>query len=103
MVLRAFIQNCFANAVKSHAGKAIVQAIQSQPDPPAPAEAPEPCHVGLVFALGIESGCFEDLLHGAVTIRAGAGRSTAQQDDCRVVRSSAFRRPFHSECRLKPE
>jgi adenosylhomocysteine nucleosidase len=30
---------------------------------------PTPCHLGVVFALGIESGCFEDLLEGAVAIR----------------------------------
>ena len=34
-----------------------------------PAEEPKPCHLGIVFALGIESGCFEDLLGGVVTIR----------------------------------
>ncbi|MGD0383495.1 MAG: hypothetical protein ABSA77_08250 [Thermoguttaceae bacterium] len=32
----------------------------------------KPCHFGIVFALGIESGCFEDLLAGAVRIR-GSG------------------------------
>jgi adenosylhomocysteine nucleosidase len=29
----------------------------------------KPSHLGVVFALGIESGCFEDLLQGVVTIR----------------------------------
>ncbi len=36
---------------------------------PPPAEEPKPCDLGVVFALGIESGCFEDLLQGIVTIR----------------------------------
>jgi adenosylhomocysteine nucleosidase len=36
------------------------------------AEGPKPCHLGVVFALGIESGCFEDTLRGIVTIR-GSG------------------------------
>ncbi len=32
----------------------------------------KPCHFGIIFALGIESGCFEDLLLGSVRIR-GSG------------------------------
>ena len=32
----------------------------------------KPCHLGIVFALGIESGSFEDLLSGAIRIR-GSG------------------------------
>ena len=32
----------------------------------------KPCHFGIVFALGIESGCFEDLLSGSIRIR-GSG------------------------------
>ena len=32
-------------------------------------EAPKPCHLGAVFALAIESGCFEDMLEGMVAIR----------------------------------
>ncbi len=32
----------------------------------------KPCHYGIVFALGIESGSFEDLLSGAIRIR-GSG------------------------------
>ena len=35
-------------------------------------QEPKSCHLGVVFALGIESGCFEDLLQGVVTIR-GSG------------------------------
>ncbi len=37
-----------------------------------PIEGTRPCHLGFVFALGIESGCLEDLLDGMVTIR-GSG------------------------------
>jgi adenosylhomocysteine nucleosidase len=37
-----------------------------------PGEESKTCHLGIVFALGIESGCFEDLLQGVVTIR-GSG------------------------------
>jgi adenosylhomocysteine nucleosidase len=32
----------------------------------------KPCHFGIIFALGIESGCLEDLLSGSVRIR-GSG------------------------------
>ena len=32
----------------------------------------KPCHFGIIFDLGIESGCFEDLLSGSVRIR-GSG------------------------------
>ena len=32
----------------------------------------KPCHFGIVFALGIESGSLEDLLSGAIRIR-GSG------------------------------
>jgi len=37
-----------------------------------PADEPKPCHLGIVFALGIESGCLEDMLQGAVTIRGNS-------------------------------
>ncbi|MGB7732906.1 MAG: hypothetical protein WBL72_04345 [Thermoguttaceae bacterium] len=53
---------------------AVVQAARGQlnaPAPRPPAEEPKPCHLGFVFALGIESGCFEDVLQGMLTIRAG--------------------------------
>ena len=71
MVLRAILHNWLQNAAKAKVRDAVVQAAReqlAQPRPP-PAEEPEPCHLGVVFALGIESGCFEDLLQGAVTIR----------------------------------
>ncbi len=40
-----------------------------RPRPSRPAEEAKPCQVGVVFAQGIESGCLEDLLQSAVTIR----------------------------------
>ena len=50
-----------------------VQAARGNSIRPAlpPAEEPKPCHFGFVFALGIESGCFEDMLQGMLTVRGG--------------------------------
>ena len=47
---------------------------------------PDPCHFGVVFALGIEAGGTEDLLHGAVTLR-GQGFVVRQGElrDRRIV------------------
>ena len=64
-VLRSLLQSWLRNAAKAKVGQAVVQAAAAQ----SPAEEPKPCHLGIVFALGIESGCFEDLLSGVVTIR----------------------------------
>jgi adenosylhomocysteine nucleosidase len=75
MVLRTLLQTWLNNAAKAKVREAAVQAAQgqlSQPTTQPPAEEPKPCHLGLVFALPIESGCFEDLLQGIVTIR-GSG------------------------------
>ena len=72
MFLRSLLQTWLQNAAKAKLRDAVVQAAQGQlAQPPAlpPAEEPKPCHLGIVFALGIESGCFEDLLQGMVTIR----------------------------------
>jgi adenosylhomocysteine nucleosidase len=44
---------------------------------PAPADDLQPCHLGIVFAMAIEAGCFEDLLQGVVTIR-GQGFSARE-------------------------
>jgi adenosylhomocysteine nucleosidase len=38
---------------------------------PPKAKIYDACHVAFVFSLGIESGCLEDLLHGAITVRGG--------------------------------
>lgn len=72
MFLRTLLQTWLQNAAKAKLRDAVVQAAQGQTARPATVqltETPKPCHLGLVFALGIESGCFEDLLQGMVTIR----------------------------------
>jgi adenosylhomocysteine nucleosidase len=74
MFLRSLVQTWLHNAATSKVREAVVQAAKAQLAQPAdepPAEEPRPCHWGLVFALGIESGCLEDLLQGIVTIRGG--------------------------------
>jgi adenosylhomocysteine nucleosidase len=60
--------------VKAGMRDAVVQTAQAKLNSPSaspPAEEPRPCHVGFVFALGIESGCFEDMLQGMLTVRGG--------------------------------
>jgi adenosylhomocysteine nucleosidase len=72
MPLRAILQTWLQNTARAKVQEAVVRAAKQQlAQPPAepPAEEPQACHVGLVFALGIESGCFEDLLQGLITIR----------------------------------
>ena len=72
MVFRAILQNWLSHAAKAKLRDAAVRAAQgqlAQPTTLPPAEEPKPCHLGIVFALGIESGCLEDLLQGMVTIR----------------------------------
>ena len=50
--------------------KTVAQGFSGQAGPDAAVSAPvQPCDVGLVFALSIESGCTEDLLDGVVTTR----------------------------------
>ena len=72
MFLRSLLQTWLQKTAKAKVHEAVVQAARGQltqtPTPP-PAEELKPCHLGIVFALGIESGCFEDLLEGVVTIR----------------------------------
>ena len=74
MLIR-LLQTWLQNAAKAKVQQAVVQAAKGQlaAEQP-PSDAPKagslkPCHVGFVFALGIESGCLEDLLKGSVTIR----------------------------------
>jgi adenosylhomocysteine nucleosidase len=74
-MLRPLLRLWLQNAAKAKMRDTVVRAAQEQlaaaPQCPA-SEAPKPCHLGFVFALGIESGCFEDLLQGLLTIR-GSG------------------------------
>jgi adenosylhomocysteine nucleosidase len=72
MYLRSLVQMWLQNAAKTRVREALTQAAREQmasSAAPPPAEEPKTCHLGVVFALGIESGCFEDLLQGVVTIR----------------------------------
>jgi adenosylhomocysteine nucleosidase len=73
MPIRSLLQAWLANAAKAKMREAVVQTAQQQltqatAAPTASGEL-KPCDVGIVFALGIESGCLEDRLEGCVTIR----------------------------------
>jgi adenosylhomocysteine nucleosidase len=75
MYLRSLVHAWLKNAANAKVREAVAQAAKGQLAQPAvepPAGELKPCHLGIVFALGIESGCLEDLLQGAVTIR-GSG------------------------------
>jgi len=74
-MLRSLLLTWLRNTAKAKARDAVVQAARGQltsavPSPPT--EEPKPCHLGFVFALGIESGCFEDMLQGMLTVRGGS-------------------------------
>ena len=72
MFLRPLLQIWLQKVAKAKLRDTVVHAVRGQLAPNAaetPVDAPKPCHLGVVFALGIESGCFEDLLGGIVTIR----------------------------------
>jgi len=88
MVLRYLLGSWLRNAAKQKVRETVVEAAREQfreaseqapheapheaPDKPADAESaqqPAPCHVGTVFALGIESGCLEDRMSGSVSTR----------------------------------
>ena len=71
-MLRSLLKTWLQQAAKGNVRDAIVKAMPGQiasASPCLPAEEPKPCHLGFVFALGIESGCLEDLLQGAITVR----------------------------------
>ncbi len=73
-MFRSLLQNWLQNTAKAKMHDAVVQAARGQlnaPAPRPPAEEPKPCHLGFVFALGIDSVCFEDVLQGMLTILAG--------------------------------
>jgi adenosylhomocysteine nucleosidase len=76
-MLRSLLQTWFRNTAKAKMRDIAVEAARNElgsPAPAPPAEEPKPCHIGLVFALGIESGCFEDMLQGMLTVRGGGFR-----------------------------
>jgi len=69
---RALLQSWLRNAAKARVQEAVVQSAREQLAPATEEPADEeskPCRLGVVFALGIESGGFEDLLQGVATTR----------------------------------
>jgi len=104
MVFHNFLRSWLYSTAKQKAREAVFEAAQEQAkaaakkaQTPQPEQQPEPCHLGVVFALGIEAGGLEDLLedknstrgHGFVVRRgklagrhltlivSGAGRQSA--------------------------
>lgn len=78
MVLRYFLRQWLGSLAQRKVRETVVKAAQdtiheSVKEAEQQAEDPEQrkCDVGLVFALGIEAGGFEDLLTDVVTIRGG--------------------------------
>jgi adenosylhomocysteine nucleosidase len=70
-MLRSLVLTWLRNTAKAKLGNALAQTARGQlaAAAPPPADTPKTCHLGFVFALGIESGCFEDLLQGTLTVR----------------------------------
>lgn len=71
-MLRTLLQTWLQNTAKAKLRGVAVQAVREQLAGSAVepiGDVPRPCHLGLVFALGIESGCLEDLLQGMTTIK----------------------------------
>lgn len=69
MVWQAVLRNWLQQQAKAKFYESVADA-QRQRSADAQADAlPEPCDVGLVFALGIEQGGLEDLLHDVITIK----------------------------------
>ena len=66
-LLRTWLQNAAQDKIREK----VVQAAREQMAPEATENdwAQRPCDVGLVFALGIESGGLEDLLEGSITVK----------------------------------
>ena len=75
-LLRSWLEGLVRQKVQEtviHAAQEQMQGAAKQ----AEAAAGQPCHVGTVFALGIESGGLEDLMGGTVTTQ-GDGFSLRQ-------------------------
>jgi adenosylhomocysteine nucleosidase len=71
MVWQSFVRNWLQQQVRQKAYQTVSEAAQARAagEGTGTASLPLPCDVGLVFALGIESGGFEDLLTGVMTTR----------------------------------
>jgi adenosylhomocysteine nucleosidase len=73
-LLHVLLHDWLKNSAKAKIRNTVAEAARGQlasAEPRSPAEEPKPCHIGFVFSLGIESGCFEDMLQGMVTVRGG--------------------------------
>ena len=72
MVLDWLLRTWLQNAAQEKIREKVVQAAREQMAPAATENdwKQRPCDVGLVFALGIESGGLEDLLEGSISVRA---------------------------------
>jgi adenosylhomocysteine nucleosidase len=72
MVLDWLLRTWLKNAAQDKIREKVVQAAREQMASQTAENdwTQRPCDVGLVFALGIESGGLEDLLEGAITVRA---------------------------------
>jgi adenosylhomocysteine nucleosidase len=71
-MFRSLFTTWLQNAAKAKLRETVAQAAKGQSTQTTAiqtAESPKPCHLGAVFALGIEAGCFEDTLQGVVKIR----------------------------------
>ncbi len=75
MVLRYILRNWLHNAAKEKVREKMAEAARRQTEPSEQARQPEPedCHIGVIFALRIESGGFEDRLDGMTTTTRGHG------------------------------
>ena len=77
MVLRWVVRNWLGNLARQKVRQTVVEAAREKlaeaaeaPETEEPDSEERPCDVGVVFALGIEAGGLEDLLEGAIHIRA---------------------------------
>jgi len=101
MVLRSLLRSWLQNAARQKIRRQVTEAVHRQiagdaiPEAERP-DGPAPCHVGIVFALGIEAGGLEDRLQCGVSTRAhGFVVRQCQLDGRQVVlvRSGAGRQP----------
>jgi adenosylhomocysteine nucleosidase len=101
---RSLVQNWIQQNLRQKVFEHVAQAGRSAPqsaDEPAP--PPGPCDVGLVFALGIESGGLEDLLNAVVVTRGKgflAREGTLQDRRLVLVQAGVGRRNAERATRL---